>query len=681
MEKLIIASVLALITAAAAFILVYLGRRRGALSRRQRSVMRRIFLSSAFLLVLELLPRELFDMADAALPASAGELLRFVLYMAVYLIIGGDILKKSLHGIINGRVFDECFLMTVATLGAVALAIAGDGDYFEAVAVMLFYQIGEWFQSYAVGRSRKSIASLMDIRPDSANLERDGELVCVAPEDVPCGSIIVVRPGERVPIDGIVTDGISSLNTSALTGESLPRTVAVGDRVISGCINMTGVLKLCTDREASESTVARIMALVESAADRKAKSESFISRFARVYTPAVCAAAAALALLAPAVSVLLLSREPMWRMWLYRALTFLVISCPCALVISIPMSFFAGIGCAGRAGILIKGSSFIESLARSKCMLFDKTGTLTRGVFEVTKIVPSSCDEDSLLTLVALAERDSSHPIAESLRRAYASRIKGEADAELADRTRVTDICELAGCGICATVDGTTVCVGNEKLMHRLGLNVPDITKGAGVVHASINGEYGGYIVISDIARDGAADTVSALRGLGVKRTVMLTGDARSSAESLAESLDIKEYYSELLPEDKAQMAEKLKGTLAEGEKLAFVGDGLNDAPVLALADVGIAMGGIGSDAAVEAADVVLMDDDIRKIARAVAISKKCMRIVHENIVLALGVKLICLVLGAVGLANMYLAIFADVGVMVLAVLNAMRCLIEKRIK
>lgn len=672
MQKIVIESVLLLIVAAAAFIRHYLGR-RGALTRKQKRMMGRILLTSAFLFVLELLPRELFYKLDGVCFSGAGEFLRFALYIGVYIIIGGDILKKSLNGIINGRLFDECFLMAVATVGAVALAAMGSGDYFEAVAVMLFYQVGKWFQGYAVGKSRKSIAKLMDIRPDSAYIEKDGVLLCVPPDEVPCGSIIVVRPGERVPIDGIVTEGVSALNTAALTGESLPRDISVGDRVISGCINMTGVIKLRTDREASDSTVSRIMELVESASDRKARSENFISRFARVYTPAVCICAAVLAIMPPTISIIFLSASPMWGMWLYRALTFLVISCPCALVISVPMSFFAGIGCASRAGILVKGSNYLEALSNVKCMIFDKTGTLTRGVFEVTDIKAVSCTGERLLSLAALAECDSSHPIAESLRRAYIERT-----GNMVDRSRVSEIREVAGNGIRAVVDGETVCVGNEKFMHSLGVETPSYSDVGSVVCVALNGKYGGCIVISDVEREGAVETVKALGKLGVKRTVMLTGDSERTASSAAKRIGVDEYCSELLPADKAEKAEEIKRALERG-KLAFVGDGINDAPVLSLADVGIAMGGIGSDAAVEAADVVLMDDDIKKLPRAVAISKKCMRIVYENIAFALGVKFVCLFLGAVGVANMYLAIFADVGVMILAVLNAMRCLFEKR--
>lgn len=592
---------------------------------------------------------------------------RFLLYLAAYLVIGYDILKKAGKGILNRRVFDENFLMAVATVGAFLLAVyTGSGDYNEAIAVMLFYQIGELFQSYAVGKSRKNISALMDIRPDYANVERNGKLEKVAPDEVAVQSIIVVQPGEKVPLDGIVEEGASSLNTSALTGESLPRDVRQGDEIISGCINMTGVLKIRTTKEFGESTVSKILELVENSSSRKSKSENFISKFAKVYTPAVCYGALALAVLPPLAQMLLLEQSAQWGMWIYRALTFLVISCPCALVISIPLSFFAGIGGASKEGVLIKGSNYMETLSQTKYVVFDKTGTLTQGVFEVSAIHHNELEDEKLLEYAALAECASSHPISKSLQKAYGKEI---------DRSRVTDVQEISGHGIIARVDGREVAAGNGKLMKKLGVPYKECHKVGTVIHMAIDGSYAGHIVISDIQKPHAKEAIESLKKSGVKKTVMLTGDARRVAEDVAGSLGVDEVYSELLPADKVTQVEKLLGVKSEKEKLAFVGDGINDAPVLTRADIGIAMGAMGSDAAIEAADVVLMDDDPLKIAKAIKISRKCLRIVYQNIVFALVIKFACLALGAIGIANMWFAIFADVGVMILAILNAIRAL------
>lgn len=598
--------------------------------------------------------------------------LRFCCYMVPYLIVGYDILLKAAKGIKNRQMFDECFLMAVATVGAVALALySGSGDYTEAVAVMLFYQIGELFQSVAVGKSRRNISELMDISPDYANIEVDGQLEQVDPDEVEIGSIIIVQPGEKVPIDGVVLEGTSSLDTSALTGESVPRDIAQGEEVISGCINMTGVLKIRTTKEFGESTVSKILELVENASSRKSKSENFISKFARVYTPAVCYAALALAFLPPLVRMLALGVDADWGTWIYRALTFLVISCPCALVISIPLSFFAGIGGASNAGVLVKGSNYLETLSQVRTVVFDKTGTLTRGVFEVVDIHHSEMEREKLLDLAAHAESASSHPIAGSLQRAYGKSI---------DRSRVTNIQEISGGGVIAHVDGVPVACGNDKLMAKVGVEAVECHSIGTIVHVAVNGEYAGHIVVADVEKPHAKEAIAALKRAGVTRTVMLTGDRQGVAQKVAADLGVDEVHAELLPADKVDQVEALLAAKSEKEKLAFVGDGINDAPVLRRADVGIAMGAMGSDAAIEAADIVLMDDDPLKIAKAIKISRKTLRIVYQNIVFAIGIKGICLVLGAVGLANMWLAIFADVGVMVIAVLNAIRALFVKNL-
>ena len=628
------------------------------MNKKQKKMLIRILLSGAMLTALQFAP--------------VTGILRFVLYLVPYFIIGYDILLKALKGIRNRQVFDECFLMAVATVGAIALALyEKSGDYTEAIAVMLFYQIGEWFQSYAVGKSRRNISDLMDIRPDYANVERDGKLEKVDPDEVEAGSVIVVQPGEKVPIDGVITEGISSLNTSALTGEGLPRDVKPGDEIISGCINMTGVLKIRTTREFGESTVSKILDLVENASSRKSKSEDFISKFARIYTPAVCYAALALAFLPPLVRLAVLGLSPDWGSWIYRALTFLVISCPCALVISIPLSFFAGIGGASRAGILVKGSNYLETLSQTKIVVFDKTGTLTQGVFEVSGIHHSQMEGEKLVEYAALAESASSHPISRSLRRAYGGEI---------DRSRVTDIQEISGNGVIARVDGQEVAAGNDKLMDRLGISYIPCHSAGTIIHMAINGAYAGHIVISDVVKPHSKDAIQALKRAGVHKTVMLTGDAKKTADLVAGELGLDEVYSELLPAGKVEKVEALLREKPEKARLAFVGDGINDAPVLGRADIGIAMGAMGSDAAIEAADVVLMDDDPMQIAKAIKISRKCLGIVYQNIAFAIGVKLICLALGAVGIASMWLAIFADVGVMILAVLNAIRALFVKNL-
>ena len=595
---------------------------------------------------------------------------RFVSYMVPYLIVGYDILLKAAKGIKNRQMFDECFLMAVATVGAVALALySGSGDYTEAVAVMLFYQIGELFQGVAVGKSRRNISELMDISPDYANIEVDGQLEQVDPDEVEVGSVIIVQPGEKVPLDGIVLAGTSTLDTSALTGESVPRDIAAGEEVISGCINMSGVLRIQTTKEFGESTVSKILELVENASSRKSKSENFISRFARVYTPAVCYAALALAFLPPLVRLLIMGIDADWGTWVYRALTFLVISCPCALVISIPLSFFAGIGGASNAGVLVKGSNYLETLSQVRTLVFDKTGTLTKGVFEVVDIHHSEMEREKLLDLAAHAESASSHPIARSLARAYGKAI---------DRHRVADIQEISGGGVIATVDGLQVACGNDKLMARVGVDAIPCHSVGTIVHVAVNGSYAGHIVVADVIKSHAREAIQALKAAGIKKTVMLTGDRQNVAEKVAAELGIDEVRAELLPADKVAQVEAILSAKAEKDKVAFVGDGINDAPVLRRADIGIAMGAMGSDAAIEAADIVLMDDDPLKIAKAIKISRKTLRIVYQNIVFAIGIKLICLVLGAVGLANMWLAIFADVGVMVIAVLNAIRALFVK---
>ena len=628
------------------------------MSRKQKKMLIRILAAAVLLIALHVIPA-----AGAA---------RFVLYLIPYLVIGYDILIKAAKGIKNRQVFDECFLMAVATVGAFALALYDrSGDYTEAVAVMLFYQIGELFQSYAVGKSRRNISDLMDIRPDYANVERDGKLEQVDPDEVEIGSVILVQPGEKVPIDGVVLEGSSSLNTSALTGESLPRDVGEGDEIISGCINLSGVLKIQTTKEFGESTVSKILDLVENASSRKSRSENFISKFARIYTPAVCYAALALAVLPPLARLLAFGMSPDWGTWIYRALTFLVISCPCALVISIPLSFFAGIGGASNAGVLVKGSNYLETLSQARIVVFDKTGTLTQGVFEVNGIHHSELENEKLLEYAALAESASSHPISRSLQRAYGKEI---------DRSRVTDIQEISGNGVTAKVDGREVAAGNDKLMELLGISYIGCHSIGTIIHMAIDGTYAGHIVISDIEKPHSKEAVKALKASGVRRTVMLTGDSRKVAEKVAADLGIDEVYSELLPAGKVEKVEELLKNKKEMEKLAFVGDGINDAPVLRRADIGIAMGAMGSDAAIEAADVVLMDDDPLKIAKAIRISRKCLRIVYQNIVFAIGVKLVCLALGALGIANMWLAIFADVGVMIIAVLNAIRALFVKKL-
>ena len=628
------------------------------MNKKQKKMLIRIVVSAAFLIGLGFAP-----VTGAA---------RFLLYLIPYLVIGYDILLKALKGIRNRQVFDESFLMAVATVGAIALAVCEkSGDYTEAVAVMLFYQIGEWFQSYAVGKSRRNISDLMDIRPDYANIEKDGKLEKTDPDEVEIGSIIVVQPGEKVPIDGVIVEGSSSLNTSALTGESIPRDAKTGDEIISGCINMTGVLKIRTTKGFGESTVSKILDLVENASSRKSRSEDFISKFARVYTPAVCYAALALAFLPPLVQMLGFGLAPDWDTWIYRALTFLVISCPCALVISIPLSFFAGIGGASNAGVLVKGSNYLETLSRTKIVVFDKTGTLTQGIFEVNGIHHNELEDEKLVEYAALAESASSHPISKSLQKAYGREI---------DRSRVSDIREISGNGVTARVDGIEVAAGNDKLMKQLGIDYIECHAVGTIIHIAMDGKYAGHIVISDVVKPHSKGAVQQLRKAGVRRTVMLTGDIKKVADKVADDLGIDEVHSGLLPAGKVEKVEELIRMKPDKDKLAFVGDGINDAPVLRRADIGIAMGAMGSDAAIEAADVVLMDDDPMQISKAIRISRKCLRIVYQNIVFAIGIKLICLALGALGIANMWLAIFADVGVMILAVLNAIRALFVKNL-
>lgn len=623
------------------------------MNKKQKKVFTRIIVAAVLMVVLSLLPIDGW--------------LKFVLFMIPYLVIGHDILLKAWKGILNRQVFDENFLMAVATIGAILL-----GDYKEGVAVMLFYQIGELFQSYAVGKSRRNISDLMDIRPDYANIEKeDGTLEQIDPDEVGIGSVIVVQPGEKVPIDGVIEEGRTSLNTSALTGESLPREAGVGDEVISGCINMSGVLKIRTTKEFGESTVSKILDMVENASSKKSRSENFISKFAKYYTPAVCYGALALAILPPLVRLLFLGMTPEWGDWVMRALTFLVISCPCALVISIPLSFFAGIGGASNAGVLVKGSNYLETLSETKYVVFDKTGTMTQGVFEVSGVHHSSMDTEKLLEYAALAECHSSHPISKSLKKAYGKPL---------DPGRVTDVEEISGNGVTAKVDGVRVAAGNSKLMEKLGVDCMECHSVGTVVHMAVNGKYAGHILISDQIKPHAKEAIAALKKCGVKKTIMLTGDRREAARQVAEELGIDEVHSELLPGDKVAQVEKLLDEKGEKEKLAFVGDGINDAPVLSRADIGIAMGALGSDAAIEAADIVLMDDDPLKISKAIRISRKCLRIVYENIYFAIGVKVLCLILGALGIANMWAAIFADVGVMIIAVLNAIRALNVKKL-
>ncbi len=621
-------------------------------------MMTRIIIAAVLLVVLHFIP-------ITGIP-------RFICYLAIYLEIGYDILKKAFKGIKNGQVFDENFLMAIATVGAFGLAVyEKSGDYNEAIAVMLFYQIGELFQSYAVGKSRRNISELMDIRPDYANIEKDGKLEQVDPDEVEIGSVIVVQPGEKVPIDGVIIEGSTTLNTSALTGESLPRNAKPGDEIISGCINMTGVLRIRTTKEFGESTVSRILELVENSSSRKSRSENFISKFARYYTPAVCYGALALALLPPIVNLLFLHNPAQWGQWVYRALTFLVISCPCALVISIPLSFFAGIGGASNAGVLVKGSNYLETLAQTKYVVFDKTGTLTKGVFEVAGVHHNTMEEAKILEYAALAESFSTHPISRSLKTAYGKEI---------DQNRVTDVEEISGNGVTAKVDGVSVAVGNAKLMKRIGVEAVECHQVGTVIHVAINGAYAGHILIADVPKPTSKEAIANLKKHGIKETVMLTGDIDKVAQQVAGELGVDRVYSELLPADKVTKVEELLAKKTAKEKLAFVGDGINDAPVLSRADIGIAMGALGSDAAIEAADVVLMDDDPQKIVKAIRIAKKCMRIVYENIYFAIGIKVICLILGAVGIANMWVAIFADVGVMVIAVLNAIRTLFVKKL-
>lgn len=671
MAEIITNSLLALVVVSAAIFILFVSKKDKGMTRKQKTMLVRILISSTMMLGLQFVSVEMFSQIDTYLFPSAGRWVRLLVYVVNYIIVGYDILKKALQGIKNKQVFDENFLMAVATVGAMALAVYENGEYLEAIAVMLFYQIGEWFQSYAVGRSRRNISDLMDIRPDYANVEKNGRLVKVDPDEVGIGSVIVVQPGEKVPIDGTIVDGVSSLNTSALTGESLPREAVVGDEIISGCINMTGVLKIQTTKEFGESTVSKILDLVENASSRKSKSEDFISKFARIYTPAVCYSALALAILPPLVRMFGMGLPADWGIWIYRALTFLVISCPCALVISIPLSFFAGIGGASKEGVLVKGSNYLETLSKTDYIVFDKTGTLTQGVFEVNGIHHSEISNEKLIEYAALAESASSHPISKSLQRAYGKQI---------DRNRVTDVQEISGNGVIAKVDGVEVAAGNEKLMKRMKIEPVKCHQVGTIIHMAVAGKYAGHIVISDIVKPHSKAAIKALKEAGIQKAVMLTGDAKAVAEQVAASLGIDEVFSELLPAGKVEKVEELLKIKPEKAKLAFVGDGINDAPVLSRADIGIAMGAMGSDAAIEAADVVLMDDDPMKIAKAIKISQKCLRIVYQNITVAIGIKLICLILGALGIANMWLAIFADVGVMILAVLNAVRCLFVEKL-
>lgn len=672
MQEAIIDVLFAVVVIMSALLLLFVGRKPGAsMTRKQRITLVRILVVSALMLLLQFVSPETFALVDLYTFPGAGRALRFGAYFVIYLGIGYDILSKAFKGIRNRQMFDENFLMAVATIGAMALAVMDNGDYVEAIAVMLFYQVGEWFQSYAVGKSRRNISELMDIRPDYANIEADGGLLRVDPDEVAIGSIIIVQPGEKIPIDGIVIEGSSSLNTSALTGESLPREVTEGDEIVSGCVNMRGLLKIRTTKEFGDSAVSKILDLVENASSRKSNSENFISRFARIYTPVVCYCALALAVLPPLATMLFLGSAADWGTWVYRALTFLVISCPCALVISIPLSFFAGIGGASQEGVLVKGSNYLEALSKADTVVFDKTGTLTQGVFEVNGVHHSELEDEELIEYAALAEIASSHPIGKSLQRAHGKKL---------DRGRVGDVREISGNGVIAIVDDIEVAAGNDKLMCELGIEPIDCRQTGTIIHVALNGSYAGHIVISDIVKPTAVQAIRALHGAGVKRTVMLTGDADKVARQVARDLGIHEVCSELLPADKVAKVEELLGEEGPKGKLAFVGDGINDAPVLSRADIGVAMGAMGSDAAIEAADVVLMDDDPLKMAKAIRIAKKCLRIVYQNIVMALGVKFACLILGALGFANMYMAIFADVGVMIIAVLNAIRCLMVKRL-
>lgn len=632
------------------------------MTRKQKKMLIRIIVSAALLLLCKVI----FKLAE--LPDAYSPYIKFVAYMIPYFVIGWDILKKAFKGILNKQVFDENFLMAVATVGAIGVAIADNtkGDYTEAIAVMLFYQIGELFQSYAVGKSRRNISDLMDIRPDYANVERDGKIETVDPDEVEIGSIIVVSAGEKIPIDGVIVEGTTSLDTAALTGESVPRNAKSGDEVISGCINLSGTVKIRTTKAFGESTVSKILDLVENSSSKKSKSEKFISKFARYYTPIVCYSALALAIIPP-VGRLIAGYDALWSQWIYRALTFLVISCPCALVISIPLSFFAGIGGASKEGVLVKGSNYLETLSKTNCVVFDKTGTMTKGVFEVSEICPQGdVSNDKLLEYAAFAECYSSHPISKSIQKAYAKDI---------DKNTVTDVEEISGHGLTAKVNGVSVAAGNAKLMKKLGLEYSDCDKTGTVVHIAVDGKYAGYILISDTLKPTSVEAIAALKKMGIEKTVMLTGDSNKVAQAVAAQLGVDEVHSELLPADKVKQVESLLAQEGEKKKLAFVGDGINDAPVLSRADIGIAMGGLGSDAAIEAADIVLMDDDPLKISKAIKISKKCLRIVNQNIYFAIGIKVLCLLLGAVGIANMWVAIFADVGVMVIAVLNAIRAL------
>lgn len=671
MQETIVNILLIAVVLTATGFLIAARKPKNNMTKKQKNMLMRILIASAILLGLQFISAKMFLQLDQYLFPSAGRLVRFLLYFLDYLVIGYDILRKAFLGIKNRRIFDENFLMAVATVGAMILAVSSNGDYFEAIAVMLFYQVGEWFQGYAVGRSRRNISELMDIRPDYANIEQNGVLEQVDPDEVTIGSVIVVQPGEKVPIDGIILEGTSTLNTSALTGESLPRDAKEGDEIISGCINMSGVLKIQTTKEFGESTVSKILDLVENASSKKSRSENFISRFAKVYTPFVCYSALALALLPPLIRIIALGLSGDWSTWIYRALTFLIISCPCALVISIPLSFFAGIGGASQAGVLVKGSNYLETLSKVKTVVFDKTGTLTQGVFEVNGIHHNELENQKLIEYAALAESASSHPISKSLQRAYGKEL---------DRSRVKDIQEISGNGVIAKVDGKEVAAGNDKLMRHLHIEYKDCHSTGTIIHMAIDGKYAGHIVISDMLKPNAKEAISALKKSGIDKTVMLTGDARKVAEQVSASLGIDKVYSELLPADKVSKVEELLSQKNGKSMLAFVGDGINDAPVLTRADIGIAMGAMGSDAAIEAADIVLMDDDPIKISKAIKISRKCLGIVYQNIILALGIKFACLILGAFGEVNMYMAIFADVGVMIIAVLNAIRCLFVKKL-
>ena len=666
MAELITKILLSIISLASFVFIILSNRSQSEITKKQKTMILKIFVASLMMLILEFFNAESFNRLNYYFSSPIGRWIRFALYLTCYLIIGGDILKKAIKGIKNRQVFDENFLMAVATLGAMSLAIYQNGEYLEAIAVMLFYQIGELFQSYAVGKSRRSISQLMDIRPDYANILIDGKMEQVSPDEVEIGSIIEVRPGEKVPIDGVVVDGISNINTSALTGESLPKEIKSGEEILSGSINLTGLLKIKTTKDFSDSTVAKILDLVENASSRKSKSEHFISRFAAIYTPVVCYLALALAVLPPLFKIFIIGQSGEWGVWLYRALTFLVISCPCALVVSIPLSFFAGLGGASKEGILIKGSNYLEALSNAGSVVFDKTGTLTKGVFQVNEIHHNKLDKDKIIEYAAHAEMASLHPVSKSLKAAYGKDIDSE---------RVTDIKELSGKGITAKVDGKSIAVGNEKLMNFLGLESIKCHSLGTVIHMAVDGGYAGHILISDIIKPSASASVVALKNTNIDKIVMLTGDGKEIAESVADSIGIKETYAELLPQGKVEKVEDLLKSMPSKSKLVFVGDGINDAPVLSRADIGIAMGGIGSDAAIEAADVVLLDDDPLKIAKAIKISKKCLNIVYQNIFFSIGIKVLCLILGALGIASMWAAIFADVGVMILAVLNAIRAM------